>query len=322
MRLGTRRSRLAMVQSRWVAERLAVPVELVGITTAGDRTDVPIERIGATGVFTAALREALLCGEVDVVVHSYKDLPTAPMPGIVTAAVPERADPRDALVLRPGRVPAAGARVGTGSPRRACQVRQAYDVVVAPMRGNVDTRLRKLADGQVDALILALAGLNRLGLTAGNGDRPGETAGKGGDRLGLRAASIRAHGGLDRLGLGLSSAGVLPLEPAIMLPAPAQGALAVECRAGDLRAIDALAPLDHPPTRAAATAERSLLAALQAGCTAPVGALATPGEDGTLTLEAVLADRNVRAAHTGPIEDACRIGRDLAALLLDKEPSR
>ncbi|WP_157251310.1 hydroxymethylbilane synthase [Nonomuraea typhae] len=305
MRLGTRRSRLAMVQSRWVAERLTVPVELVGITTAGDRTDAPIERIGATGVFTTALREALLCGEVDVVVHSYKDLPTAPMPGIVTAAVPERADPRDALVLRPGRVPEAGARVGTGSPRRAFQVRQAYDVVVAPMRGNVDTRLRKLADGQVDALVLALAGLDRLGLTAPN------TQGR-----------AHASGGLDRLGLGLSSAGVLPLDPGIMLPAPAQGALAVECRAGDLRAIDALAPLDHPPTRAAATAERSLLAALQAGCTAPVGALATPGDDGTLTLEAVLADRRVRAAHTGPIEDACRIGRDLAALLLDKEPSR
>ncbi|WP_214321256.1 hydroxymethylbilane synthase [Nonomuraea sediminis] len=272
MRLGTRESKLALAQSRWVAARLPVQAELVGITTDGDRSSEPIERIGTTGVFVTALRLALLAGEVDFVVHSFKDLPTAPLPGVRLAAVPERADPRDALV---GREVRAGCRVGTGSQRRAVQIRRMADVEVVPIRGNVDTRLRKLQEGGVDALVLAKAGL---------------------DRLGLRGR---------------------PLDPRVMLPAPAQGALAVECRQDDERTAELLATLDHPPTRVTVTAERALLTALNAGCTAPVGALARLDGPGTLRLDGLVArgDLVVRKSVSGPVARAAELGAELAEVL-------
>ena len=199
----------------------------------------PIERLGTTGVFTTTLREALLRGDVDLVVHSCKDLPTAPVPGLQVAAYPAREDPRDALVWPGGTSLDAlppGARIGTGSPRRAALLRATgRRLQIVPMRGNVGTRLRKLADGEVDALVLAMAGLSRLGL-------------------------------LDEA--------TTPLEPSLLMPAPAQGVLAVECRTDDPATAAQLRTLDHAPTRAAAITERGFLAALDAGCSAPVGALA------------------------------------------------
>jgi hydroxymethylbilane synthase len=243
LRLGTRGSPLALAQAGRVArqlrERCGRMVVLVTVATPGDQSAAPIERLGTTGVFTTTLREALLRGTVDLVVHSCKDLPTAPVPGLQVAAFPAREDPRDALIWPGGTSFGAlprGARIGTGSPRRAAVLRAAgRGLQVVPVRGNVGTRLRKLADGEVDALILAMAGLSRLGL------------------------------------LGAVSA---PLAPSLLLPAPAQGVLAVECRTDDPVTAAQLSTLDHAPTRAAALAERGFLAALGAGCTAPVGALA------------------------------------------------
>lgn len=266
LRLGTRRSQLALVQSRWVAERLEkalvaagrpAGVELVEVTTDGDRTKAPLSSLGGTGVFVSALRDALLDGSIDLAVHSLKDLPTAPAQGLVVAAVPFREDPRDVLVARDGltlgELP-AGSRVGTGSPRRAAQIRAlglGHEVV--DIRGNVDTRLRKVADGEVDAVVLARAGLLRL-------ERAGE------------ATEV--------------------FDPLLMLPAPGQGALAVECRADDAEVRAVLAELDDPFTRHCVVAERALLARLEAGCAAPVGALAEVvlGDDGDeLSLRAVAA---------------------------------
>jgi hydroxymethylbilane synthase len=274
VRLGTRRSRLAMIQSRWVAERLEkalvaagrpAVVELVEVTTEGDRTKASLASLGGTGVFVSALRDALLDGSIDIAVHSLKDLPTSPADGLVVAAVPQREDPRDVLVARDGLTLAelpAGSRVGTGSPRRAAQVRAlglGHEVV--DIRGNVDSRLRMVTDGTVDGVVLARAGLLRL-------ERAGE------------ATEV--------------------FDPLLMLPAPGQGALAVECRdvtAGGAVADDdaglrgVLAELDDPATRACVVAERALLARLEAGCAAPVGALADValGDDGDeLSLRAVV----------------------------------
>src|ERR1700730_18197191 len=243
VRVGTRGSPLALAQARRIArelpERCGRPTVLVTVTTPGDESTAPIERLGTTGVFTTTLREALLRGAVDLVVHSCKDLPTAPVPGLQVAAFPAREDPRDALIWPGGTSLEAlphGARIGTGSPRRAALLRATgRELQIVPVRGNVGTRLRKLADGEVDALVLAMAGLSRLGL------------------------------------LG---ADCTPLRPSLLLPAPAQGALAVECRADDAVTAALLRALDHAPTRAAAVAERGFLGALGAGCTAPVGALA------------------------------------------------
>ena len=243
LRLGTRGSPLALAQASQIARQLREqcgrPAVLVTVATPGDSSTAPIERLGTTGVFTTTLREALLRGAVDLVVHSAKDLPTAPVPGLQIAAFPAREDPRDALVWPGGTHLDAlppGARIGTGSPRRAALLRAAdRQLQIVPIRGNVDTRLRKLADGQVDALVLAMAGLSRLGLL----DSP-----------------------------------ATPLDPSLLMPAPAQGVLAVECRTDDPITAARLSTLDHPPTRAAASAERGFLAALDAGCTAPVGALA------------------------------------------------
>ena len=250
LRLGTRRSQMALVQAgqvaRLITERTGRAVELVPVTTFGDVSRAQLAQIGGTGVFVSGLRERLLAGEVDVAVHSLKDLPTAAPGGIVLAAVPARDDPRDALVTADGAKLAdlpAGARIGTGSPRRAAQLRLLRpDVVPVPVRGNADTRLSKVGSGQLDAVVLGYAGLARIG------------------RLDAVAEVF---------------------EPDEMLPAPGQGALAVECAAEPTELAALLAAADDPPSRAAVSAERSVLAALQGGCSAPVGAYAahTPATD-------------------------------------------
>ena len=272
LRVGTRASALARTQTDLVAHALGAPVDIVPITTEGDRSREALTQIGGTGVFVSALREALLAGDIDVAVHSYKDLPTAAAAGIVIAAVPAREDPRDVLIARDGltlgELP-VGARVGTGSPRRAAQLRAlGLGLDVVAIRGNVDTRLGKVAAGEVDAVVLAYAGLRRLG--------------RGGE-----ATEV--------------------LDPIQVLPAPAQGALAIECRTSDDEALALLAGLDHADTRSAVTAERALLTALEAGCSAPVGALAeiAEGENGTEvflrgSVTAVDGSDAVRLSATGP----------------------
>ncbi|MGY1830845.1 hydroxymethylbilane synthase [Geodermatophilus sp. SYSU D01180] len=294
LRLGTRASQLARTQSQTVADAITaasgVPVELVHISTEGDRSAAAIAQLGGTGVFVTAIRQALLEGTVDVAVHSYKDLPTAPEPGLVLAAVPPREDPRDALVARDGltlgELP-AGARVGTGAPRRVAQLRAlGLGLEVVPIRGNVDTRMARVVPGDLDAVVLARAGLARLG------------------RLGAVTET---------------------LDPLQVLPAPAQGALAVECRADDERTRELLAALDDPGTRACVLAERTTLAALEAGCSAPVAAHAelAEGEDGAelylrASVTAIDGSDGVRGSVTGPVGEAERLGRDLAADLLDR----
>ncbi|WP_141015298.1 hydroxymethylbilane synthase [Nocardioides sambongensis] len=249
LRIGTRRSALATTQTGHVAtliEELGIATELVEITTDGDRSQAagtPLAGSSSTGVFVSALREALLAGEVDVAVHSLKDLPTAPEPGIALVAVPPREDPRDVVVARDGltlgELP-VGSIVGTGSPRRAAQLHAlGLGVEVRGLRGNVDTRIGHVTSGRYDAVVLARAGLARLG-------RAGE------------ATEV--------------------LDPLQMLPAPGQGALAIECRASDGATREALGALDDPVTRACVLAERSTLATLEGGCSAPIGALAEVAE--------------------------------------------
>lgn len=258
-----------------------------------DACSAPVTDIGV-GVFVSALREALVAGEVDAAVHSYKDLPTAADPRLVLAAVPERADPRDALVARSGMVLGElppGAVLGTGSPRRAAQLRAlGLGLQVVPIRGNVDSRIRRVIDGELDGVVVAAAGLARLG---------------------------RIDEATELLG------------PQQMLPAPGQGALACECRADDLDTEHALAAfLNDTGVRAAVTAERALLAALEAGCSAPVGALADVVEDldddGRVVLRlslrgvAATADGDLlRSSATGELTDAENLGRHVAAELLD-----
>jgi hydroxymethylbilane synthase len=288
LRIGTRASALARTQTGVVADALGVPVEIVPIVTEGDRSSAALTQIGGTGVFVSALREALLDGTIDVAVHSYKDLPTAPAPGITIAAVPRREDPRDALVARDGltlgELP-PGSRVGTGSPRRAAQLRAlGLGLSIEPLRGNVDTRLGKVSSGDLDAVVLALAGLRRLG-------RDGEVS------------EI--------------------LDPIQVLPAPAQGALAIEVRSSDDAAIGVVSTLDDADTRSAVLAERALLVALEAGCSAPVAGLAeiVEGDDGPEvflrgSVTAVDGSDAVRLSATGPVSDAEGVGRRLAAELL------
>ncbi|WP_232660654.1 hydroxymethylbilane synthase [Pseudonocardia sp. TRM90224] len=296
LRVGTRPSRLATAQSGLVVERLRAaghPAELVEISTVGDRSSAPIAELGV-GVFVSALREALAEGTVDVAVHSYKDLPTAPDPRLVLAAVPPREDPRDALVARDGLVLGelpSGSRVGTGSLRRTAQLQAlGLGLVVVPIRGNVDTRVGKVASGELDAVVVAAAGLRRLG-------RIGE------------ATEL--------------------LDPLQMLPAPAQGALAVECRIGDIDLVKILGTtLEDESTRAAAAAERAVLAGLEAGCSAPIGALADVvsdiDDDGhvidRISLRAVVGTTDgalLRASATGDMDDAEKLGAALATELLD-----
>jgi hydroxymethylbilane synthase len=292
LRIGTRASVLARTQSELVAaqlrERLGVDTTLVDIVSEGDRSREPLAQIGGTGVFVAAVREAVVSGSVDVAVHSLKDLPTAEPAGITLAAVPPREDPRDALVARDGLALAelpSGARVGTGSPRRTAQLRAlGLGLDVVGIRGNVDTRLRYVSDGELDAVVLARAGLARLG------------------RL---------------------DAATQIIDPLEMLPAPGQGALAVECRAGDAGVLPMLDGLDDPASRAAVTAERSLLAALEAGCSAPVGAYAEAawGENEfELYLRAAViaidGSASVRMSTTGSLAEADGLARKLAAEML------
>lgn len=292
LRLGTRGSVLARTQSGTVADaitnRSGRSVDLVEVSTHGDRSAAPLTQIGGTGVFVSALREALLAGHIDLAVHSYKDLPTAPEPGLVVAAVPPREDPRDVLVARDGltlgQLP-PGSRVGTGAPRRVAQIRAlGLGLELVPVRGNVDTRLARVTSGDLDGLVLARAGLARLG------------------RLDVVTEN---------------------LDPLQVLPAPAQGALAVECRADDEELVTLLAALDDADTRAVVEAERSLLAALEAGCTAPVGALAevVEGEAGLelflrASVTAVDGAHALRLSATGSVHDAGAVGRSLAADLL------
>jgi len=290
LRVGTRASLLARTQTGIVVAALSGPVEIVPISTVGDRSSAAMDQIGGTGVFVSALREALLAGDIDVAVHSYKDLPTAPAEGITLAAVPTREDPRDALVARDGLTLGElpdGARVGTGSARRTAQLRAlGLGLNIVGLRGNVDTRLGKVASGELDAVVLALAGLRRLG----------------------RADEVTEI-----------------LDPIQLLPAPAQGALAIECRADDAPTLAALAALDDPDTRAAVAAERALLTALEAGCTAPVGALAELAEADNGTTEiflrgsvtAIDGSDAVRLTASGPSNEAESIGRRLAADLLE-----
>jgi hydroxymethylbilane synthase len=292
LRLGTRGSPLALAQAgriaRQLAEQCGQSAVLVTVATPGDESIAPVERLGTTGVFTSTLREALLRGAVDLVVHSCKDLPTAPVPGLQVVAFPAREDPRDALIWPGGTSLEAlphRARIGTGSARRAALLRATgRQLHIVPMRGNVGTRLRKLADGEVDALVLAMAGLSRLGL-------------------------------LDKV--------ATPLDPSLLMPAPAQGVLAVECRTDDPVTAAQLKTLDHGPTRAAAITERGFLAALDAGCSAPVGALAELASDGTepaVRLSGLIAAPDgssvIRAQTTGAVGDGDALGRRLARMLL------
>jgi hydroxymethylbilane synthase len=298
LRVGTRASLLARTQSELVATQLRQAldrdVELVDVTTEGDVSRAPLASFGGVGVFVGALRDALLRGDVDVAVHSLKDLPTTPHEQIELAAVPVREDPRDVVVARDGltlgELP-AGSRIGTGSPRRAAQLRAlglGFDVVA--IRGNVDTRIRKVVSGEVDAVVLARAGIARLGRM----DEVTEV-----------------------------------LDPLQMLPAPGQGALAVECRADDRELVAQVAEaLDDPRTRAAVAAERAVLAALEAGCSAPVGAMAeiAEGEDGDeLWLRAVALSSDgavaVRRSATGSPSHAEKVGRGLAEEMLEEGAS-
>ncbi len=313
IRLGTRSSDLALTQSSWVADLLrerGLRVELVPITTRGDRSRRPLALMGGVGVFAAALRTALLEGECDLAVHSLKDLPVAPVPGLTIAAVPGREDIADVLVLAPhltaqlrsqssddgdallAQLP-DGLRIGTGSPRRAAQIRALLPTCqIADIRGNVPTRIARAAAGDLDAVVLAAAGLNRLG---------------------------------DTLAELLAERPVVPLP---ILPAAAQGALAVECRSADAAGsgvfgsalAEALAAIDDAGARAAIDAERAVLAELEAGCAAPVG---THGEllaSGDLALTAAVfaldGSETVSATTTGHPWDAIAIGRDLARELL------
>jgi hydroxymethylbilane synthase len=289
LRIGTRGSALALWQSRHIAARLAalrpdIAITLVEIESTGDRViDVPLSHVEGTGFFTAAIERALLDGQVDVAVHSCKDLPVAPTPGLHLAAIPDRGPVEDVLVARDGltlaRLP-AGARVGTCSLRRTAQVRaRRPDLSCVALRGNVPTRVARVTGGELDAIVLAAAGLARLGLDAHITER---------------------------------------FAPDAFLPAPAQGALAVQCRADDRAVRDLLAPLDHVGTRAAVTAERQALHLLGGGCSTPVGALALTRE-GLLHLTAAVFDpadgRAVRAAASGRSAD--QVGAEVAQALLE-----
>ncbi|HLH58268.1 MAG TPA: hydroxymethylbilane synthase [Streptosporangiaceae bacterium] len=294
LRLGTRGSPLALAQAGQIArqlrERCGRLAVLVTVATPGDESTAPIERLGTTGVFTTTLREALLRGQVDLVVHSGKDLPTEPVPGLRVAAFPVREDPRDALIWPGGTSLEAlppGTRIGTGSARRAALLRATgRQPQIVPVRGNVGTRLRKLAGGEVDALVLAMAGLSRLKL-------------------------------LD--------ATVTPLDPSLFMPAPAQGVLAVECRTDDSVTAAQLGLLDHAPSRAAAIIERGFLAALDVGCSAPAGALAEvtgqPGAEPAVHVSGLIAAPDgssvIRAQMTGAAGDGETLGRGLAQMLLE-----
>ncbi len=288
LRLGTRGSLLARTQSQLVADELSrlhpgLHAELVTVRTTGDRiTDRPLYDVGGKGLFTKELEQALLAGEVDFAVHSFKDVPvTMPLvdaSNLVIAAVPAREDPRDVLVS-PGGVPLSdlpqSARVGTSSLRRRCQLLDRRpDLTVEPLRGNVDTRLRKLRDGEYHAVVVAAAGLRRLGLW-----------------------DVRT---------------MTPLDPDVMLPAAAQGALALQCRRDDVRTRALLAPLDDPATAACVAAERAVVTALNGDCHSPIAALAAYDEAGrVMRLRVAVGQRDGRP----PVARASASGDEPAATL-------
>ncbi|MBP2333648.1 hydroxymethylbilane synthase [Corynebacterium freneyi] len=289
IRIGTRGSELATTQAGHVRDaliRMGHEAELVIVKTAGDanRHD-PVEKIGI-GVFTQALRHALREDVCDVAVHSFKDLPTAPEDDLIIAAVPQRVDPREVLISR-GNLPLAelpqGAKVGTSAPRRVSQLRSVRpDLDIRPLRGNIETRMGRV-DDDLDAVVLARAGLDRTG------------------RLDRAAESLAVD---------------------VLMPAPAQGALAVECRAADKRLALILGRLDDAESHARARAERTILSELQAGCTAPVAAHSEITDDGRLELTAGVfaldGSRRLVESGVGAPEDAEEIGRAVAARLLEQ----
>jgi hydroxymethylbilane synthase len=289
LRLGTRRSPMAVAQSMQVSQAITRAtgreVEIVGIDSVGDASREQLTQIGGTGVFVSSLRTSLLAGAVDFAVHSLKDLPVGPAAQIVLAAVPGRDDPRDALAARDGAKLAdlpSGAKVGTGSPRRAAQLLILRpDIRPVPLRGNAGTRLAKVQTGELDAVVLGHAGLARIGR--------------------LDAVSQ-------------------VFDPDEMMPAPGQGALAVECLEGREDLVALLGSIDDPLSRAATTAERSLLAGLQAGCSAPVGAYAAGTDVLRLRGLVVAADgrRALRGSASGTLAQADQIGRQVAADLLSR----
>lgn len=290
--IGSRRSNLAMTQTGLIADRLrdmGHEVEITSIVTEGDTSRAPLTQLGGTGVFATAIRNALRDKQIDMTVHSLKDLPTAPAPGLTIAAVPVREDPRDALIARDGltlgELP-AGALVGTGSPRRVAQLAAlGLGLECRDIRGNIDRRIDFVRSGELDAIVLARAGMSRVG------------------RLDEITESI---------------------DPLQMLPAPGQGALALEIRCDDDELYDVVRQLDDADTRAAVTAERAVLARLEAGCSAPLGALAEVTEDVDGSLEISLrafvgrpdGTFDLRRSQTGSFDQPERIGHDLAELLL------
>lgn len=285
IRIATRGSRLALWQAERVAGLLGGDVELVVVSTTGDqRTDVPIWTIGGTGVFVKEVQQAVLEDRADLAVHSAKDLPSETAAGLLLAAVPERADPRDALVGRPLSDVPAGGRIGTGSVRRQAQLAAMRpDLRFESLRGNIETRISKAAE--FDAVVVAMAALQRLDLAD-------------------RAAEV--------------------LEPSVMLPQVAQGALAIECRAGDEPTIGRLAALDDHAVRRAVEAERAFLRRLGGGCDLPCGALAEARPDGTVVIEVLLATLDgktvLRARHEGVEPEV--VGAEAARILLDENGGR
>jgi hydroxymethylbilane synthase len=288
--IASRGSQLALWQARWVEAQLAAlghECRIEIIKTTGDKiTDVPLAKVGTKGLFTKEIEEALLEGRADLAVHSLKDLPTDLPEGLVLAAVPEREDPRDAIVGARLDALAPGSKVGSSSLRRAAQLRRLRpDLVIESIRGNVDTRLRKLDEGQYDAIVLAAAGLKRLGWAG-------------------RIAEI--------------------LDPVRMCPAVGQGALAIETRPSGA-GWNAVQPLDHADTRAAVTAERGVLGSLGGGCQVPIGAYAQVA-DGRLTIQAIVASPDgtelIRHEAEGPAAEAGAIGRALGAELLQRGARR
>jgi hydroxymethylbilane synthase len=294
LRLATRGSALALAQSRLVVDglRTAWPelrVELVTVVTEGDRRrDVPAAALGGKGIFTAAVQQAVLDGRADLAVHSAKDLPAAEVPGLVLAAVPVRDDPRDVLLGRQALTAglddlALGARVGTGSPRRVALLNWLRpDLELVPIRGNVDSRVRRVHAGELDAVVLAAAGLRRL---------------------------------------GLASEAAIPLDPESFTPAPGQGTLAVEAREDDTGALGLLSALTDRPSRVSLRAERAFLQRLGGSCTLPAGALARPTDAGPLEIQGFLSALDgkglVRERLRGPADDPEGLGRTLADRLLD-----
>ena len=284
--IGSRGSQLALWQAHWIQgrlEELGEQSRIEIIKTTGDKiTDVALSRVGSKGLFTKEIEEALLAGSIDIAVHSLKDMPTDLPAGLTLAAVPEREDPRDALVgvaledLKPG------ARVGTGSLRRTAQLRHRRpDLEIEDIRGNLDTRLRKLDEGRYDAIVLASAGLRRLGWEN-------------------RITEL--------------------LNPSIMCPAVGQGALAVETRDDSGAAFQIASRLEHAESRARVTAERAVLAALGGGCQAPIGSHAYVDGGNLIIIGVVVSPdglQRVRQGKQGPMEDPVALGQSLAQLLLE-----